>query len=151
MKAHHRGQYVHVRKAQRPTYWQYSISVSMYRTVGEVSHTETYIQYMFMLRHLSLKHPLSFFTPPLKCVFLFIVLLRSQRERERERGSIKTSRLSVGRCAQRAERSGTAAFSLLISSIDCLNGCHWRWRDRQAAFVRATEQSCGAPLNLILH
>lgn len=111
---------------------------------------------MFMLRHLSPTRP------------LFLHLLSFQRsapslsdpseeglatqrptQRARERESIKTSRLSVSRSAQKAEHGGTAAIPLLISSIDCLNGCHWRWRDRQAAFVRTTEQSCDAALSPI--
>ncbi len=62
---------------------------------------------------------------------------------ETHRESVKISRLSVSQSAQNAEQSGTAALSLFLSSIDCVNGCHWRWRDRQAAFVGSTAQSCG--------
>lgn len=66
---------------------------------------------------------------------------------ENHRESLKISRLSVSQPAQKEEWSKTAAFPLLISSIDCVNGCHWRWRDRQAAFVRSSEQSCGITLS----
>lgn len=66
---------------------------------------------------------------------------------ETHRESLKISRLSVSQPTQKAEQSGTAAFPLLISSIDCVNGCHWRWRDRQAAFVRSSAQNCGSTLS----
>lgn len=90
------------------------------------------------------------------CVLWFCsVSLRSQWVAiHRPRESITASRLSVSQSisqsTQRADQSGTAASPLLISSIDCLNGYHWRWRDRQAAFVKSTERSCDGPLSLLL-
>lgn len=109
--------------------------------------------------HVLLKHHLLFHTSTKVCVpFHRSASSRSDLseeglagQRATVRESIKRSRLSVSQSAQKAEQSGTAALPLLISSIDCLNGCHWRWRDRQAAFVKFTELSCDGPLSLILY
>lgn len=119
--------------------------------VREVSqHIHTYMHAVHVCAQISFSSILHL----LRCVcFLFHSELTedglaeqrpTHRARERERESVKISRLSVSQSAPKAEQSGTAAFPLLISSIDCLNGCHWRWRDRQAAFVSSTEKSCGA-------